>query len=295
MILADYVKKMRIHPILILFIFISLITGTFVDLFIIVCLVFIHEWGHFMMATFFKWRIQTIMLWVFGGVMKTDEHGSTSIKEDILVTLAGPLQHLWIYGLIFILAGCGGLYDALLPPYMLHSLWYYNTLILCFNLIPIWPLDGGKLLFAYLSFIRPYRQAYEVTILLSMLVCIGLLVVPFLFDAFTLSSFLLFLFLLMENRNEWKYRYYVFIRFLLNRYEGYAPIRKIQALYVPYELSLMDVFHKFRRDQKHPIYVLYPKDQRQLIDEQDCLRSYFHDKNYRQTIGELASHHSHHF
>lgn len=295
MTLINYFQIMRIHPILILFIFISLLTGTFVDLFIILTIVLIHEFGHFKMATFFKWRIQTIILWVFGGVMKTEEHSNTSIKEDMLVTLAGPLQHMLIYVIVFVISGCGGLFDPLLPSAIIQSILYYNTVILLFNVIPIWPLDGGKLLLSLLSLVQPYRQAYYVTIAMSLVLSVGLIVVPILLDLFTLSSFLIFLFLFMENRTEWKYRYYVFIRFLLNRYEGYTPIRSIQVLHVSHELNLMEVFEKFKRDKKHPIYVSFSKEERQLIDENDCLRSFFHEKNHQQTIGELVSHHSNHF
>src|SRR5699024_12020095 len=84
----------HIHPILIIFIIISFVTGTFLQLFIILSIVLFHELGHYGAAKFFKWRIKGIMLWIFGGVMDTDEHGNKPFHEDIIVTIAGPLQHL---------------------------------------------------------------------------------------------------------------------------------------------------------------------------------------------------------
>src|SRR5699024_11983500 len=57
-------------------------------------IVLFHELGHYGAAKFFKWRIKGIMLWIFGGVMDTDEHGNKPFHEDIIVTVAGPLQHL---------------------------------------------------------------------------------------------------------------------------------------------------------------------------------------------------------
>ena len=239
------------------------------------------------MATFFKWRIQHIVLWIFGGVMKTEEHGHVDIKEEIFVTLAGPFQHIFIYIGAFALSGWGGAVSPILPPSITDLILYYNTVIFLFNLIPIWPLDGGKLMFSFLTLFKPYRQAYNLTIILSMIASLGLLIIPLFVTPFTLSSFFIFIFLLMENRTEWKHRYYVFIRFLLKRYEGRTPIRGIQSLHVPHQYSLMDVFAHFRRDKKHSIYVMFPGSERQSIDESDCLRSYFHEKNYNQTVGDI--------
>lgn len=288
-----FFPSIHIHPILIIFIIISFLTGTFVELFIILSIVLIHELGHYAMATFFNWRIQHIVLWIFGGVMKTEEHGHTSIKEEICVTIAGPFQHILIYMTTFAIAGWGGAVTPILPPSITDLIFYYNTVILLFNLIPIWPLDGGKLLFSSLSLLKPYRQAYNVTIIFSIIASIALLMMPLFVTSFTLSSFFIFIFLLMENRTEWKHRYYVFIRFLLKRYEGKTPIRQIEPLQVSYRSSLMDVFSNFRRDKKHPIYVDFPGRQRELIDESDCLRSYFYEKKHKQTVGELIDH-THH-
>jgi stage IV sporulation protein FB len=92
----------------------------------------------------------------------------------------------------------------------------------------------------------------------------------------------------MENRTEWKQRFYVFIRFLLKRYEGDSHVKKIQPITMSYQSSLMDLFSKFRRGKKHPIYIHYPNRERKSIDESDCLRSYFHDKEYYQTLEEVA-------
>lgn len=67
-------------------------------------IVLFHELGHYMMAVSFGWRIKNITLWVFGGVMDTDEHGNRPLYEEALVSIAGPLQHVFIYLGMIILA-----------------------------------------------------------------------------------------------------------------------------------------------------------------------------------------------
>lgn len=252
------------------------------ELSIILFIVLFHELGHYAVARLFDWRIKHIMLWVFGGVMETDEHGTRPIREEALVTMAGPLQNIIIYVIIFILS-----FQNLVPASVLELALYYNTAIIMFNLLPIWPLDGGKLLFLFLTSQYPYKKAYHAIIVSSMVSSALLLFLQLIWFPFTLSTFLLMIFLFWENRSEWKQRYYVFIRFLLKRYEGNTTVNVVQPIHVSHEYVLMDVFAKFRQEKKHPIYVTFPGKERMTIDESECLRSYFHDKQYDKTIGEI--------
>src|SRR5690625_2653844 len=126
--------NIHLHPLLLLLILLSLLTGTFIQLFIILFIVLIHELGHYLAATYYKWRIDYIMLWVFGGVMKTEESSHRSIKEECIVTLAGPFQHIILFFVLTGLSVC-----QLLPEPILQQAHYYNGIILMFNLLPIYP------------------------------------------------------------------------------------------------------------------------------------------------------------
>lgn len=253
------------------------------ELSVLLSIVLFHELGHYTMASLFKWRIRSIMLWVFGGVMDTDEHGSRPIREEALVTIAGPFQHIIIYIILFFLT-----HVDMVPVSILELAYYYNTAILMFNLLPIWPLDGGKLLFLFFSAHVPYKKAYHSIIIFSMAMSILLLILQFLIFPFTLSTYLIMVFLFMENRSEWKQRYYVFIRFLLKRYEGNISVKALHPIVVSHDFTLMEVFAFFKHEKKHPIYIAFPDDKRMSVDEAECLRSYFHDKQYNKTVGEIV-------
>src|SRR5699024_2909958 len=280
----NLLPAVHIHPILLIFIIISFLTGTFIDLMIILTIVLVHELGHFTAAKLFGWRIRGIMLWVFGGVMETEEHGTRPLHEEVCVTLAGPFQHLIIYLLLFLLSG-----SEVIMPSVTETVDFYNTVILLFNLLPVWPLDGGKLVFLLLSEKLPYRQAYSNAILFSLFFNVFLALSIVFLLPFTLSAFLLFSFLVMENKRDWKQRYYVFIRFLLLRYHGKHHLRSIQSIEVSHHDMLMDVFSSFRRDKIHTIYVRFPGDTRRQIDEMECLHSYFYEQNYSKSLGEIVS------
>lgn len=275
--------SIHIHPVLLLFIVIAMLTGTFVELILILSIVFIHELGHYTAAIYYHWRIKNIVLWVFGGIMNTEEHGSKPIKEELIVTLAGPFQHFFIYIVIYLLS-----ITTNIPLSIIDMALYYNTMILLFNLLPIWPLDGGKLIFLVLSRYLPFRKAHHYTIFLSVGATVLFLIVQFVFFPFTLSAFFILIFILMENRLEWKRRFYVFIRFLLNKYDGDEIVRKVESLTVPSHLSLINVFNYFKREIHYAIYVTYPDNSRLQIDENDCLHTYFYEKDYRKNVGDIG-------
>src|SRR5690625_4982829 len=134
--------NIHLHPLLLLLILLSLLTGTFIQLFIILFIVLIHELGHYLAATYYKWRIDYIMLWVFGGVMKTDESSQRSIKEECIVTLAGPFQHIILFFVLTGLSVCQSF-----PELFLHQPLYNTEIILLFTLFPIYPLVVEKFFF----------------------------------------------------------------------------------------------------------------------------------------------------
>ncbi|MHA6252124.1 site-2 protease family protein [Oceanobacillus sp. CAU 1775] len=234
------------------------------------------------MAKIFKWRIRKIMLWIFGGVMETDDYGTRSMKEDVLVTIAGPAQHLTIY-LIFVLLHEIGLMNETLYQTAIT----YNLVILLFNLLPIWPLDGGKLLFFLMTLKYPYRASYNVALLISMVLCSVLFIGHLLFFPFTLSFLCIILFIFFENQLEWKRRFYLFLRFLLKRYEGIQPVSRLETLYCSGDSKLIDVFSSFKRERKHTLIVTDKPDLADNIDEMDLLHAYFYKKQYRETLYEI--------
>src|SRR5699024_12159201 len=101
------------------------------------------------------------------------------IKEDFIVKVAVPLQHFFMFAVIY-----GYSYIDIIPTSLVQTAFYFNWLLLLFNLLPIYPLDGGKLLFYILSLFLPYKKAHQYTYRFSLLACI-LLVLFLFFNPFT--------------------------------------------------------------------------------------------------------------
>src|SRR5699024_4058532 len=306
-----FLKKLHIHPLFLLLIVLSLFTGTFVQLFILFAIILIHEIGHYTLANHYQWHIQSIVLWVFGGVMKTTEATNRPIKEDIIVTVAGPLQHIWMFAVIY---GCS--FMDIIPTSLVQTAFYFNYLLLLFNLLPIYPLDGGKLLFYILSLFLPYKKSHHYTYRFSLLACILLvlflffnlftlfvvllltykktnqytyrfsflaciLLVLFLFfNPFTLTAVLLLLFLMWENYQQWRQHPYIFMRFLLQR----MKMPEIEILFVDHSYTLMDVFSLFKRTREHEIKL---KESTYSLSETEALDYYFNKGKIQESVGQI--------
>ena len=115
-----------------------------------------------LLLTHYNWRIKRIQLLPFGGVAELEEHGNKSLKEELVVVIAGSIQHVWMMLVGYMLFKAGWLNADLYYFFM-----WNNIIILAFNLLPIWPLDGGKVLFNVLSYRFPYLQAHEKMMQLS--------------------------------------------------------------------------------------------------------------------------------
>ena len=156
---------------LVLFLIIYLLTGYYTDVgfadrtaFILAVVsalafflsVLLHELGHAVVALRSGIGIAGIDLWMFGGVAKMNRD-SSSAGEEFRVAAAGPFVTLLIaaacYGIGTLICGGGAAidavqFDAVAGEETLAVLGYLtsiNVLLLVFNLIPGFPLDGGRI------------------------------------------------------------------------------------------------------------------------------------------------------
>ena len=113
-----------------------------------------HELSHAIVARQLGLRVEGITLFIFGGATTIDED-SRSPREEALIALAGPASSLLIGAVLL-----GGNFVVAEPAYasaLLGWLGYINVLLGLFNLIPGFPMDGGRVLRAILWRIRGDR------------------------------------------------------------------------------------------------------------------------------------------
>ena len=107
--------------------------------------VLVHELAHALVAQARGIRVQDITLFLFGGATRARVE-SRGPGDEFLIALVGPLTSGLLAGLFGILAGLGR--EILTRPLAgtFGYLAWTNLLLAAFNLVPGFPLDGGRLL-----------------------------------------------------------------------------------------------------------------------------------------------------
>ena len=105
-----------------------------------------HEVAHALMARRFAMPIDGITLFIFGGVAEMEED-SPSPRAEFQVAIAGPIASIVMILLLGALSQAGRAAGWSQPPVaVLEYLSGLNGLLVAFNLIPAFPLDGGRVL-----------------------------------------------------------------------------------------------------------------------------------------------------
>ena len=136
--------------------------GIIFILILFVCVV-LHEFGHILMARRFGIETPDVTLLPIGGVASM-ERMPEKPGQEIAVALAGPAVNLVIAVLLFGLFGQFIDLEALStgqhrPIDLLSQVAIANVALLVFNLIPAFPMDGGRVLRAVFAFNMDYPRA----------------------------------------------------------------------------------------------------------------------------------------
>ena len=115
---------------------------------ILLASILLHELSHSLMAQRYELNVTEIELYLFGGVSKIEEEPRTP-KSEMIISVVGPATSLLIGGALF------GLYflPIAVPSFLVVTFFYSglsNVILGIFNMIPAFPMDGGRVLRAFL-------------------------------------------------------------------------------------------------------------------------------------------------
>lgn len=169
--------RISLHP---LFFIVGLLYALQGDLFLFLlnCLVALqHELAHAFASAQLGYTMRKIVLMPFGALLEGDL-SNISLKDEITVALYGPLCNLFT-ALFF-----GAVWWFYPPMYAFTDTVYYVSLsVALVNLLPAYPLDGGRILRAFLTakfakqspdVFRAERKAYAVCRVISLVLGLSL-------------------------------------------------------------------------------------------------------------------------
>lgn len=179
-----------IHPFTLLYFFCACLVGyqkQFIEILFVVCF---HELGHYLVAKHYCFIINKVLILPFGAFLQLDDFGYKPVKQELLVVLGGLGMHVFLF---------------MIPNPEIQII---NKYVFLFNLLPIYPLDGSKIVLLMLSYWLDYKKAILLQINISL----------FIFSIFIICSY---------NISYIVIYGYLFYNILLYSYHYPMHIRKV--------------------------------------------------------------------
>ena len=193
-------------------------------------LIIVHELGHILISLLFKWNIDKIIILPFGGLTKYNEIINRPLIEEFLIAISGMLFQMIFYILIKNCVDC-------------KYFSFINYFIIVFNLLPIYPLDGSKILNIFFNKITSYKNSLSLTIIISYTFII---ILSFIFlNVNKIITFIL-VFLFLEVNKLYKERKALFNKFLLERYLNDFKFKRKKTI---------NNVYKMKKDYRHLFYI----------------------------------------
>ena len=168
--------------------------------------VILHELGHSFTARRFGVNVRRILLMPIGGVAEFDSIPRQP-RSELLITLAGPAVNFVIAAVLAIFVRFPSDWEATGLPLTLAELGRYllvaNIVMGCFNLVPIFPMDGGRILRALLAMRLPYVKATFWAMSIGKVLAMLAVVAALYFESYLVAG--LFVFILIAGDAEYRH------------------------------------------------------------------------------------------
>ncbi len=191
------VTRMVIHPLFLPLLFGMVLYGDVAYYAMILTSLVVHELGHLMAAKLVKVKVERCVIMPYGGEIELAGGASISPKKQLIIALGGPIATL-----------CCIMVTPFLDQLFSEPFLKIQLILLLINLVPIWPLDGGRIVFSFILIFSKKTRRYEQFLLISLLAILLVVIITFIFLPKSLTIFVLSIFLFIKIVQEWRYRKY---------------------------------------------------------------------------------------
>jgi stage IV sporulation protein FB len=224
-------------------------------------LVIMHEGVHFIVAKKLGFKGFDIEILPIGAVLRLQDLDDADPKEDLIISISGPLFNLILAIIAFLL-------NKVFDNYYLYLLYMSNLSLGVFNLIPAFPLDGGRIVRDILAFKTFYKRANRITVRISYIIG-GLIItyssVLFFLGKKNISLMVIGVFIIIASYKEKERIVYLIMGDIIKKKskfmkKGYIENRSISIYYKKTLLEALSIVDK----NKYNIFIVLNNDMKAI-------------------------------
>lgn len=218
-----------------------LITGQFLNLIIFTSLIVIHELGHYIACLITRVNVDKIIIYPYGGITKINDVIDIDLKKEFLISISGIIIQCIYFFVVYILYK-----NYFIRDYTYDIFYNYHYSILIFNLIPIYPLDGSKILNIIINKLFNFKLSNIILIIISI---VNIVLMLFLYNI-NYSYIMIIGVLINYLYNYIKNIKYLYNRFLLEKYL-YKKDYKNKKIIKKYSKMYRNTNHIIKNNKKY--------------------------------------------
>lgn len=249
----------KLDPMVIPLIIMSIHYKYLYKLIFVIIIILIHEISHSMIATYYGIKINEIEIFPFGAVAKTENLFELNPYKEIVIAIVGPISNFIMLFISIVIE-----FHMNTQAEWMYFFIFSNLTIGLFNMLPILPLDGGRILRAYINTKTDFKKATQIVIRISKLIVIfmffyGIYLSIQSFEKIYISGIAVFLYFKTNKEKEmigYTFIYQIVVKKKQLLENGIMDAKYLTALE---EVELKKVFKEFSSSKYHFITIINDK------------------------------------
>jgi len=283
--------RIRIHPTFIGLLVLYALLGLFLQSIVIFSLVILHELAHIVTARGYGIKVNSIELYPYGGTAVMEDTFEGKRKEEAAIAFAGPAFNLVLLFFIQILRWEGIVIGEWALEFARINFW-----LAAFNLLPILPLDGGRITRAFFAGTFGFVKTTKFLASLGKWVGGALVIIGFLLQAFGYYIYEPFMFVLLGvfiwfgSRKELANARIVFLKQLCRKKEQLLSkgLMHSSCISVRKNTPLGRIIDEFSTDKYSIVNVINNKDSiEKTLSETEVVQGML-ERGLNHKVGDLS-------
>ncbi|KXG77051.1 M50 family metallopeptidase [Thermotalea metallivorans] len=221
--------------------------------------VLLHEGAHTIVAKRLGYQIYDVEIFPFGGVARMEGSIGVNPRHEMIIAAVGPFSNL-----LMAFAGYQ-IYCRLMTKHELLLFFVYsNMMIGIFNLLPMIPLDGGRIFRAYMACLVGLKRATKAAVAISKILSVGIFIWGLYIRRYHILNLfvsLIAVFLYIAAHREYKMAAFIFMKEIMQKKqclmrEGVLKTRHLAAMK---NTPLKEIIDQFVPKKYHIVVVMDKK------------------------------------